>query len=121
MQINFTVDTSQQNDLTQLAALAGALSGTPTVKTSTAVHVQTATKAKKEEPLEEENGGSASDLSNAISGERVTIEQVRAACGKKVAADCKKVFTDMGFAGLSVIPADRLADALEGVNKLKNK
>lgn len=130
MEVTIKVDTTQPGDLAHLQLLAGAFDGTVVAKPAQEVQKKPvakpepqATAPAKEVKAEaaEPQTPPAETSKPKTGGERVTIEMVRAECGKKVGASCKAVFNDMGFDGLAKVPADRLAEALELVKALPNK
>jgi hypothetical protein len=130
VEVTIKLDTSLPTDVAHLQLLANAFDGSVVAKPAPEVQKKTIVKPDPQAPAKEVKAETAetaetpapAEKPKAKTGsERVTIEMVRAECGKKVAASCKTVFSDMGFGGLSKIPAESLAEALELIKALPNK
>jgi cytoskeletal protein RodZ len=130
VEVTIKLDTSLPTDVAHLQQLANAFDGSVVAKPAPEVPKKTTVKPDPQAPAKEVKAETAetaetpapAEKPNAKTGsERVTIVEVRAECGKKVNADCVAVFKKMGFDGLSKIPAESLAEALELIKALPNK
>lgn len=116
MEINFRLDTNQPNDLAQLAKLAGAFNGTGA---PSATPAPVKTPAAKPDPVVKDDGKALADM--GAGDTRVTIEMVRELAAKKKSGDVKAIINEMGYDGLSKVPAEKLAELHEKVKPLADK
>ena len=125
MRLEVSLDTNQPGDIIALHQLAASLSGMAggaAVEAPAAAPAPRQTKPAKdkEKPAEAEK----TPTDNALPGgaakkeERVTMEDVRAACAGKDLTKVKAIIASMGFANLAAVEEDRFAELLTEIKKL---